>query len=105
MFGKLSCRLSFITESFDFIEYEVHKRVRLGEAHRSITFKVSYNNETMEVNCNCRLFEFRGIMCRHQLMVFAERQIYDEVSPKYILKRCNKNVKRWHNKIRISYDN
>ena len=105
MFGKISCRLSLITADVGFSEYEVSERVRLGEAYRFVTFKVIFNDETKEVNCNCRLFEFRGIMCRHQLMVFAERHIYDEVPAKYILKRWSKNVKRGHSKIRISYDN
>ena len=76
-----------MTKKVGFSEYEIHKRVCLREAHRSITFKVSFNDKTMEANCNCRLFEFRGILCRHQLMVFAERHIYDEVPPKYIIKR------------------
>jgi len=26
----------------------------------------------MNINCSCLLFEFRGIVCRHSLLVFAQ---------------------------------
>ena len=63
-----------------------------------------FNEDNSEVNCKCRLFEFKGIVCRHQILVFIHRKIY-RIPDKYILNRWNKNVKRRHTKVRISYDN
>ena len=105
LFGKLCCHLVLIKADVGFRDYEVRERVRVRDGHRSATFKLIFYNNTKEVNCNCRLFEFRGIMCRHQLMVYNDMEIYDEVPAKYILQRWSKNVKRRYTKIRISYDN
>ena len=63
-----------------------------------------FNEDNREVNCKCRLFEFKGIVCRHQILVFINRKIY-RIPDKYILDRWNKNVKRRHTKVRISYNN
>jgi len=49
------------------------------------------------------LFEFRGIICRHALVVLAqERQ--KSISTKYILQRWSKNVRRKHNYIVTSFN-
>ena len=67
-------------------------------------FHVYFNEDNSEVNCKCRLFEFKGIVSRHQILVFIHKKIY-RILDKYILNRWNKNVKRRHTKVRISYDN
>ncbi|KAL7195883.1 hypothetical protein ACSBR1_036001 [Camellia fascicularis] len=90
-------------EKDGFLEYEVGGDVSFGESFRRATFKVYFNKDTGETNCNCRLFEFRGILCRHHIMIFMQRGIY-RISHKYILRRWSKIVKRSHTKIRISYD-
>ncbi|XP_058222911.1 protein FAR1-RELATED SEQUENCE 2-like [Rhododendron vialii] len=74
------------------------------EWKKRVPFIVEFNGETNEANCNCRLFEFRGMVCRHQLMVFHERRV-QKVPEKYVLRRWRKNLKRAHTKIRINYDN
>ncbi|KAL7170511.1 hypothetical protein ACSBR2_035394 [Camellia fascicularis] len=90
-------------EKDGFLEYEVGGDVSFGESFRRATFKIYFNKDTGETNCNCRLFEFRGILCRHHIMIFMQRGIY-RISHKYILRRWSKIVKRSHTKIRISYD-
>ena len=67
-------------------------------------FHVYFNEDNSEVNCKCRLFEFKRIVSRHQILVFIHKKIY-RILDKYILNRWNKNVKRRHTKVRISYDN
>ena len=55
------------------------------------------------LDCKCRLFEFRGIICKHSLVVLAqERQ--QCVLPKYVLQRWSKNVHRKHSYIRASFN-
>jgi len=56
----------------------------------------------MNINCNCLLFEFRGIVCRHSLLVFAQERV-TKAPDKYMLSRWSKNVRRKHAYIRASY--
>ncbi|KAL4633859.1 hypothetical protein ACB092_04G153500 [Castanea dentata] len=102
--GSICCSLSSCKEHDNFSEYEVYEDVSHGEGRRSVIFHVYFNEDNNEVNCKCRLFEFKGIVCRHQILVFIHRKIY-RILDKYILNRWNKNVKRRHYKVRISYDN
>nr|POE84351.1 isoform 2 of protein far1-related sequence 2 [Quercus suber] len=85
-------------------EYEIREDGAFGENSEHATFLVYFNKDTNEVNCNCRFFEFRGILCRHQITVLFHMKI-DQVPNKYILKRWCNNIKRSHTKVRINYDN
>ncbi|XP_028077431.1 protein FAR1-RELATED SEQUENCE 6-like isoform X1 [Camellia sinensis] len=104
LIGKIYCYLSSRKEGGGFVEYEVEQDVSFEESLQRAIFNVSFKEETSEANCTCRLFEFKGIPCRHQIMVFLQRGIH-RIPNKYILKRWNKNVKRRHTKVRICYDN
>lgn len=48
-----------------------------------------------------RLSEFRGVLCRHIIVVLIEKKIF-RILDKYILRRWTKDVKRSHSKVRIS---
>ncbi|KAF9591404.1 hypothetical protein IFM89_004102 [Coptis chinensis] len=98
--GKICCDLSTCKEDE---EYEVNEDVPFGASLCRATFKVRFNGDLKEVDCNCQLFQFRGIVCRHFIMVLLHKKIY-QVPDKYILRRWNKNIKRRHTKIKISYD-
>ncbi|XP_058207248.1 protein FAR1-RELATED SEQUENCE 6-like isoform X1 [Rhododendron vialii] len=104
--GKLNCSLHERKICDVWSEYEVKEWVIFGEEkkRKRVSFTVDFNGETNEANCNCRLFEFRGMLCRHQLIVFHARGV-QRVPNKYVLKRWSKNVKRVHTKVRINYDN
>jgi len=66
-------------------------------------FTVFYDRKTKDVQCQCFLFEFRRIICRHALVVLAqERQ--KSISTRYILQRWSKNVRRKHNYIVTSFN-
>ncbi|RYR14039.1 hypothetical protein Ahy_B04g070709 isoform A [Arachis hypogaea] len=56
-----------------------------------------------EVKCQYLLFESRGILCRHALSVLSFEQV-SQVSPRYILERWSKKVKRRHKHIKSSHD-
>ncbi|KAL6523618.1 hypothetical protein OROGR_017221 [Orobanche gracilis] len=106
--GKLKCNWYLKGENDILSEYEVKEWVTFGEGEekmrKRVSFTVNFNAETNEAHCNCRLFKFKGMVCRHQLMVFNERGI-ERVHGMYILRRWCKNVKRIHTKVRIKYDN
>ncbi|XP_058223590.1 protein FAR1-RELATED SEQUENCE 5-like isoform X4 [Rhododendron vialii] len=104
--GKLKCSYEKKIRDDVWSEYEAKEWITYGEEkkRKRVSFIVDFNGETNEANCNCRLFEFKGMVCRHQLIVFHDRGI-QRVPDKYVLKRWRKDVKRVHTKIRINYDN
>ncbi|KAL7171386.1 hypothetical protein ACSBR2_036106 [Camellia fascicularis] len=102
--GKIYCNLSLCSEDLNFSVYEVSEDVPFGESLRLATFTVYLKEDSSKTNCSCRLFEFRGIVCRHQIAVLMKKRIH-QMPDKYILRRWNKNVKRCHTKVHISYDN
>ncbi|RYQ80510.1 hypothetical protein Ahy_Scaffold1g106875 isoform A [Arachis hypogaea] len=66
-------------------------------------FVVTYDSVAVEVKCQCLLFESRGILCRHALSVLSFERV-TQVSPRYILERWSKKVKRRHTHIKSSHD-
>ena len=105
--GKLDCLCSKTKEGDIVSEYEVKQSITFGEGEeaytKEVSFIVEFNATTNEAHCNCQLFEFRGMVCTHQLMVWHQMGI-QRVSDKYVLRRWCKNVKRAHTKVRICYD-
>ncbi|KAL1205272.1 Protein FAR1-RELATED SEQUENCE 1 [Cardamine amara subsp. amara] len=75
-------------------EYGVNKKTfRVQDYEQNRSFVVVWNNcESSEVICSCRLFEFKGFLCRHALIVL---QMSGELSipSQYVLKRWTKNAK------------
>lgn len=69
--------------------YDVSEDLLVGENIRKIRFKVCLvkkeRDKDCDVKCNCRLFEFRGILCRHAIVVLIKENIYS-ITAKYILK-------------------
>uniref|UniRef100_A0A8I6YBD9 Protein FAR1-RELATED SEQUENCE n=1 Tax=Hordeum vulgare subsp. vulgare TaxID=112509 RepID=A0A8I6YBD9_HORVV len=66
-------------------------------------FTVLFNKVDCNIQCLCRLFEFRGIFCSHILSVLALMEI-TEVPSRYILQRWRKDFKRKHTFMKCSYD-
>ncbi|XP_021753775.1 protein FAR1-RELATED SEQUENCE 8-like [Chenopodium quinoa] len=65
------------------------------------TFKVFVDKEKGEISCSCKLFEFRGILCRHIIRVIEI--VYIDCIPKYILNRWRKDIVRDYEGIKVSY--
>ncbi|XP_027937235.1 protein FAR-RED IMPAIRED RESPONSE 1-like isoform X3 [Vigna unguiculata] len=55
-------------------------------------FLVTWNEMSSEVSCFCRLFEYKGFLCRHALSVL-QRCGCSSVPSQYILKRWTKDAK------------
>ncbi|XP_062098528.1 protein FAR1-RELATED SEQUENCE 6-like [Humulus lupulus] len=66
-------------------------------------YNVQFNKEKREVQCACRLFEFRGILCRHALSVFILEQV-ENVPENYILTQWRKYVRQRHTSIKVNYN-
>ncbi|XP_068483329.1 protein FAR1-RELATED SEQUENCE 6-like [Phaseolus vulgaris] len=85
-----ACRFTVVEESFQNGKPE----------HRNVV--VLFDREQLHVCCTCLLFEFRGILCRHCLVVLAQEKV-TKVPKKYVLERWSKNLRRKHTYIRSSF--
>ncbi|KAK9742212.1 hypothetical protein RND81_03G156200 [Saponaria officinalis] len=55
------------------------------------TFKIFYNISTTAANCTCKLFERKGLLCRHILWVYSGKGVRS-IPKRYILSRWTKNA-------------
>jgi len=62
---------------------------------------VLFDHHTLHIQCTCLLFEFRGILCRHYLVVYGQEGV-KSVPDKYVLKRWSKLQRRRHTYIRVA---
>ncbi|XP_041007328.1 protein FAR1-RELATED SEQUENCE 5-like isoform X2 [Juglans microcarpa x Juglans regia] len=83
--------------------YLVEDEVRGEEFTKLVTHSVDFNEEDTAAKCSCRLFQMRGILCRHILAVFKCNRI-KSLPDRYILDRWRKDIKRRYTFIYSSYD-
>ncbi|RYR24673.1 hypothetical protein Ahy_B02g058189 [Arachis hypogaea] len=98
--GKANCITRLKNSALGYSVYEVAEQVSSSIFDK---FAVTYDSVAAEVKCQCLLFESRGILCRHALSVLSFEQV-SQVSPRYILERWSKKVKRQHTHIKSSHD-
>ncbi|VFQ90714.1 unnamed protein product [Cuscuta campestris] len=55
--------------------------------------EVVFDKHAKTAKCSCQEFEFRGILCRHILMVFTHKGV-DKIPAEYVLPRWTKNGDR-----------
>jgi SWIM zinc finger len=68
---------------------------QVGELNSNKKYLVRWCKETNEYDCECKMFQFRGIICRHGLSVY--RQLGIDVLPhSYVLNRWRKDFIRGH---------
>ena len=82
---------------YDVVEEAIHN----GKPQHK-NYIVGFNRANFNINYSCMLFEFRGIVCRHSLLVFAQERI-TKAPEKYLLCRWSKNVRKKYIYIRASY--
>ncbi|RYR12133.1 hypothetical protein Ahy_B04g069672 [Arachis hypogaea] len=98
--GKANCITRLTNSALGYSIYEVGEQVSSSIFNK---FVVTYDSVAVEVKCQCLLFESRGILCRHVLSVLSFKRV-SQVSPRYILERWSKKVKRRHTHIKSSHD-
>ncbi|KAK9672310.1 hypothetical protein RND81_12G091600 [Saponaria officinalis] len=69
------------------------KMTAMEDSQRNKTFAVQYNSLTSDVLCTCKLFERRGLICRHIFWVFLNK-LLKTIPEKYILTQWSKNALR-----------
>ncbi|XP_018464341.2 protein FAR1-RELATED SEQUENCE 1 [Raphanus sativus] len=69
------------------------KTFRVQDYEQKRGFVVVWSPESSEVVCSCRLFEFKGFLCRHAMIVL---QMSGELTipSRYVLKRWTKDARR-----------
>lgn len=65
---------------------------KVQDFERNQEFIVTLNELKSEISCICRLFEFRGFLCRHTMIVLQICGI-STIPSQYILKRWTKDAK------------
>lgn len=83
--------------------YKVVEDCKFWEKRRHGVYKVDFNEDDGEVICNCKLYKFRGILCKHVIPVLIRRSVYG-IPSKYIMHRWRKDIKRCHTRVKISYN-
>ncbi|MCL7025704.1 hypothetical protein MKW94_006861, partial [Papaver nudicaule] len=68
-----------------------------------VMFKVAFEKEKCEFECSCHNFEFRGIVCRHAIIVLHRNDIF-LLPEKYLFRRWRKDVERMHTNIQVMSD-
>ncbi|XP_057251444.1 protein FAR1-RELATED SEQUENCE 1-like [Beta vulgaris subsp. vulgaris] len=69
---------------------------------RRQNFKVTFDRDSYDVKCECKNFEFRGILCCHVVRVYHEEDV-ECVPEKYILSRWRKDMVRDYTTVPVPY--
>ncbi|CAH9126982.1 unnamed protein product [Cuscuta epithymum] len=101
--GKLYCEVDFIEMIITRMFYEVREYLVLGDTMHRKVFKVILEKENNAIVCHCHLFEFRGILCRHDVTVLI-REGTTTIPDRYILKRWRNDVFRPYTRLKINYN-
>ncbi|XP_042460419.1 protein FAR-RED IMPAIRED RESPONSE 1-like [Zingiber officinale] len=99
------CNASLLKEDGTTLIFEVVETMleKNGESVREVSFRVHYMEIDCQLKCVCRLFEFRGILCRHVIKVLIRMKVI-EVPKNYIIDRWRKDIKREYQSISNIYD-
>ncbi|XP_042398945.1 protein FAR-RED IMPAIRED RESPONSE 1-like [Zingiber officinale] len=103
--GLMFCNASLLKEEGTTLVFEVVETMlgKNGEPVREVSFRVHYTELHCQLKCVCRLFEFRGILCRHVINVLIRMKVI-EVPMNYIMDRWRKDIKRGYQSISNIYD-
>ncbi|XP_021731255.1 protein FAR1-RELATED SEQUENCE 1-like [Chenopodium quinoa] len=65
-------------------------------------YRVCYDSNTYEASCECKHFQFHGIICRHMIYVYDHCGV-SIVPEKYILRRWRKDIQSKHTRVKVAY--
>lgn len=106
LLGMIYCDIIEIREScmgMD-MEFVITEDVEIDtDFRKEMRFTVVFEKDKCEVNCSCRRFQFRGILCKHALFVLIKNKVA-VVPDRYIFDRWRKDIMRSHTRIRVNYD-
>ncbi|XP_068466523.1 protein FAR1-RELATED SEQUENCE 2-like [Phaseolus vulgaris] len=100
--AKMNCLIQDVSVDGYRCKYPVLEECMQNERTEDQIFIVFFHRENHDVQCNCMLFELRGILCKHCLVVVAQERL-EKVLSKYVFMRWSKNLRRRHTYIKASY--
>uniref|UniRef100_A0A2N9H352 Protein FAR1-RELATED SEQUENCE n=1 Tax=Fagus sylvatica TaxID=28930 RepID=A0A2N9H352_FAGSY len=68
--GRQGCIVNELVRGSDEVKYKIEDEACPGKL-----FEVRFNSSECLVGCVCRMFEFRGILCRHALFVLSQQRV------------------------------
>ncbi|KAM7474139.1 hypothetical protein LguiB_021382 [Lonicera macranthoides] len=72
-------------------EGETTLTFRVDDLEKRENFIVAWNEAQSDISCSCRLFEYKGFLCRHAMVVLQMSGVSD-IPSLYILKRWTKDA-------------
>nr|GMC57955.1 protein FAR1-RELATED SEQUENCE 5-like [Ipomoea batatas] len=82
----------FVAEKFITNEHESVYKVHEFDKEKP-EYIVTFMSSSTTIECSCHMFEFLGILCRHQLMVLLKKNVYS-LPKHYILQRWTTDAKK-----------
>ena len=101
--GMMYCQVISTDEGFMVTRYDVQEVVMFDGGRKKKVFTVSFQIEDCHIVCSCHLFEFRGILCKHAILILVRNDIHT-LPEMYIMKRWRKDVRRAHSRVAVNYD-
>jgi len=98
---KMNCMIKHVLFESGTSKYHVKEEFMWKGQCADKYHDVLFDYHTLKIQCTCLLFEFRGILCRHCLVMYGQEGI-KSVSDKYVLKRWSKLMRRRHTYIRVA---
>jgi hypothetical protein len=87
---RQGCIVKEVVRGGEEVKYKIQ-----DEAETERLFEVRFSCSESLVGCVCRMFKFRGILCRHALFVLSQECV-TVLPDRYILDRWRKDIKRKH---------
>ncbi|XP_062190533.1 protein FAR1-RELATED SEQUENCE 6-like isoform X1 [Phragmites australis] len=84
------CNYTILDRNDSVVTYIVSEHVNQTD---KVDYKVVYDNVEDDIWCLCRLFQCKGILCRHALTVLRQELVL-MIPPKYIIHRWCKDCKQ-----------
>jgi zinc finger SWIM domain-containing protein 3 len=88
--GRQGCIVKEVVRGGEEVKYKIQ-----DEAKTTRLFKVRFSSSECLVGVVCRMFEFKGILCRHALFVLSQECV-TILPDRYILDKWRKDIKRKH---------
>ncbi|XP_041009295.1 protein FAR-RED ELONGATED HYPOCOTYL 3-like [Juglans microcarpa x Juglans regia] len=101
--GMIYCHFHFQKQDGVITTYHVDNEIKIEDFIKEVVYTVYFNEAELEAKCVCGLFEMRGILCRHILVIFSARKVCGLLE-KYILDRWRKEIKCRYTIIPSIYD-
>ncbi|KAL6502674.1 hypothetical protein OROHE_024327 [Orobanche hederae] len=100
--SMLYCRVLSTAIEVGYLNYEVVEKISLDGYTKKVKYYVKYREEGCGIECSCHLFEFKGIVCRHALLVLKNNDV-GALPDKYVLRRWRRDISRHYTKLKINY--